>query len=73
MKIMDSFGNTSTGNAAFGSPLDHDEFFRQLLNERSSALFIKEEAVLSLDCLFQTSQKQNEGAVQDEKGTLEVQ
>ena len=72
MKIMDSFGTPIMGDAAFGA-LDHDEFFRQLLDERSSALFVKGEAVLSLDCLFQTSQKQDEGDVQDEKGMLEVQ
>ena len=73
MKTMDSFGNPSNGDAAFGSPLDHDEFFRQLLDERSSALFVKGLAVLSLDCLFQASQKQDEGDVQDEQGMLEVQ
>ena len=72
-KTMSSFGNPSKGDAASGSPLDHDEFFRQLLDERSSALFVKGEAVLSLDCLFQTSQKTNEGEVHDEQGMLEVQ
>ena len=72
MKTMDSLGNPSRGDAAFGSPLDHDEFFRQLLDERSSALFVKGEAELSLDCLFQTSQQQDEGDVQDGKGMLEV-
>ncbi|KAM0800488.1 hypothetical protein BDR22DRAFT_889534 [Usnea florida] len=66
---MGSFGNPSKGGAASGSPLDHDEFFRQLLDERSSALFVKGEAVLSLDCLFQTSQKKDEGEVHDEQGT----